>query len=199
MGVKTGAKSVKKVSRNPFGCDWCNAAKSFSRDSERCSDRVVERVIPPVATRSSTVAKPTYESRLNVFYPQCSASIKPSAPRSIWKDSLWRTYDLLTRFGYTGCNFETHTPTYLTKKRILEAFSDFITEDPWYGPMAITAIMNHAHKKENTKLYSIIEENCRGASGRYLQQVYMWSNPLPKAKPSSTSTLPPSTTTSALS
>ncbi len=69
--------------------------------------------------------------------------------RGLWKDSLWRTYDLLKRFDYPVYNFETHVPTYLTKARVLEAycrFRDFITEDPFYGPIAYTTIQNHAFK-----------------------------------------------------
>jgi hypothetical protein len=71
--------------------------------------------------------------------------------RGLWKDSLWRTYDLLKRLGYTGYNFETHTPTYFTKRRILEAycdFKDFITQDRWQGMLGPTAILNHAYKVE---------------------------------------------------
>jgi hypothetical protein len=37
----------------------------------------------------------------------------------LWRDSLWRTYDLLKRLKYTGYNFETHTPTYLLACRRL--------------------------------------------------------------------------------
>jgi hypothetical protein len=71
--------------------------------------------------------------------------------RGLWKDSLWRTYDLLRRLGYTGYNFETHTPTFFTKRRVLEAyceFKDFVTQDRWYGLLGPTAILNHAYKVE---------------------------------------------------
>jgi len=84
--------------------------------------------------------------------------------RGIWVDSLWRTYDLLIRLGYTGYNFETHVPTYLTKKRVMDAycdFKDFITEDRWYGMLGPTAILNHAYKHEKMELVNILENNSR--------------------------------------
>jgi hypothetical protein len=67
----------------------------------------------------------------------------------LWKDALWRTYDLLIRLGYTGYNAETHTPTYMTRKRVMAAyreFKDFVTEDRFYGVLALTVILNHACK-----------------------------------------------------
>ena len=75
--------------------------------------------------------------------------------RGLWKDSLWRTYDLLKRLGYTGYNFETHAPTYFTKKRVFEAyceFKDWVTEDRWYGMLGPTAILNHAYAVESFDL-----------------------------------------------
>ena len=53
---------------------------------------------------------------------------------------------------------------YLTRKRVLEAyceFHDFVTEDRWFGMMGATAILNHTHKHEKTKLISIKEEGSR--------------------------------------
>jgi len=84
--------------------------------------------------------------------------------QGLWKEQLWRTHDLLLRLKYTGYNFETHVPSYFTRKRVLEAycdFRDFITEDRWYGMMGITAILNHAHKQEKNALIPIHEENSR--------------------------------------
>jgi hypothetical protein len=68
------------------------------------------------------------------------------------------------RKGYTAFNFETHTPTYLTKARILHAycdFRDFITEDQFFGVMAATAIGNHAHRHRRTTLTDIRKEGSR--------------------------------------
>jgi|GEM_PF-6833721 len=84
-----------------------------------------------------------------------------SRGKGLWKESLWRTYDLLKRLGYPGWNFETHVPTYFTKTRVLEAycdFRDFITQDRWYGMLGITAILNHALKKEAMPLVCLAEE-----------------------------------------
>ena len=84
--------------------------------------------------------------------------------RGLWKSSLWRTYDLLVRLGYPGYNFEVHVPTYLTKKRVLEAycaFQDFVTEDRWHGMLGPTAILNHAHKQENMNLIHLHQEGSR--------------------------------------
>jgi hypothetical protein len=68
-----------------------------------------------------------------------------------FRESLWRTRDALVRLGYTAYNFETHTPMYTTRQRVLEAYrdlGDFVTEDRWYGLVGMTAILNHALKKE---------------------------------------------------
>jgi hypothetical protein len=84
--------------------------------------------------------------------------------RGLWLDGLWRTYDLLIRLGYTGYNFETHTPAYMTKKRVMDAFcefKDFVTEDPWYGILGLTAVLNHAYRNERMPLTNLLEENSR--------------------------------------
>jgi hypothetical protein len=85
--------------------------------------------------------------------------------RGLWKESLWRTHDVLRRLGYTGYNFETHIPTYFTKRRVLEAYSefkDFVTQDRWYGMLGPTAILNHACKVEpNLRLTCIHETGVR--------------------------------------
>ena len=78
-----------------------------------------------------------------------------------WKDSLWRTYDFLKEHGYTGYNFETHLPTYFTRKRITQAwceFRDFVTEDRWDGLLGPTAILNHAVKHDEVDLVNRDEE-----------------------------------------
>ncbi len=65
----------------------------------------------------------------------------------LWKESLWRTYDLLKRLKFPGDNFESHTPTYYTEKWVFEAFCefrDFVTEDRWDGMLGPTVILNHA-------------------------------------------------------
>lgn len=69
----------------------------------------------------------------------------------LYKDALWRTYDLLKRLGYPRLNYEVHVPAFLTKRRVLAAvrdFQDFITEDRYYGPLALLTILNHAQRRE---------------------------------------------------
>jgi hypothetical protein len=85
----------------------------------------------------------------------------------LWLDSLWRTYDLLKRLGYTGYNFETHTPTYYKRKWVFEAYGDlrdFVTEDRWYGLLGPTAILNHAFRQEHMDLVHIETEGSRAGS-----------------------------------
>jgi len=77
-------------------------------------------------------------------------AVRNGAAQSLWRESLWRTADLLARFELPTYNFETHVPAYLTKARVLEAFCafrDFITEDRLYGPLALTTILNLALKR----------------------------------------------------
>jgi hypothetical protein len=84
--------------------------------------------------------------------------------RGQWMDALWRTYDTLIRLGYTGYNFETHTPTYLNRKWVMDAYcdlKDFVTEDRWYGMTGPTAILNHAYTKDGFPLTNIHEEKSR--------------------------------------
>ena len=85
-------------------------------------------------------------------------------PQSLWREALWRTADLLARFGLPQYNFESHVPAYLTKARVLEAFCtfrDFITEDRLYGPLACTAILNLALKRGPADLVLLSEEKTR--------------------------------------
>ena len=79
----------------------------------------------------------------------------------VWVDSLWKTYDVLNRLGYPGYNFESHAPTYYTKKRVFEAFCDFqdyVTEDRWFGMLGPTAILNHTCLNGETNLVDREEE-----------------------------------------
>ena len=84
--------------------------------------------------------------------------------RGLWRDSLWRTYDLLRRLGYPGYNFETHTPTYFRRRWVFEAyceFRDFVTEDRWYGMLGPTAILNHAYRQHRMPLVHLETEGLR--------------------------------------
>jgi len=84
--------------------------------------------------------------------------------RGVWVESLWHTYDALIRLGYTGYNFETHTPAYMTKKRVMDAYSDFrdfVTEDRWWGMTGPTAILNHAFRHGGLNMTNILLDNSR--------------------------------------
>jgi len=81
--------------------------------------------------------------------------------KGLWKASLWRTYDLLKRLGYTGDNFEIHAPTYFRKQWVFDAycdFKDFITNDRWQGMLGPTAILNHAYKQHQMPLTRLSDE-----------------------------------------
>lgn len=82
----------------------------------------------------------------------------------LWKESLWRTHDLLKRFGYTSLNFETHTPAHFTRRRVWNAyltFKDFVTEDRFHGPLAATAVGNHALRQEKYPVVRLAAEGAR--------------------------------------
>lgn len=86
--------------------------------------------------------------------------------KGLWIDALWRTYELLKRLGYPRLNFETHTPTYLRKKWVFDAYADlkdFTTADRWYGMLGPTSIMNHVLAKQSVELplVSIRHEGAR--------------------------------------
>jgi hypothetical protein len=108
---------------------------------------------------------PIEEARKDRYFEDLTPSTPQPRGTGVWRDCLWRTRDLLVRLGYTAFNFEIHAPMYMTQKRVLDAyceFRDFVTEDRWFGMMGATAILNHAHKHEKTKLISIKEEGSRG-------------------------------------
>jgi hypothetical protein len=107
---------------------------------------------------------PIEEARKDRYFEDLTPPSTLPRGTGLWRESLWRTRNLMVRLGYTAYNFEIHAPMYMTRKRVLDAYCDFrnfITEDRWFGMMGATAILNHAHKHENTKLISIKDENCR--------------------------------------
>ncbi len=89
-----------------------------------------------------------------------------SRGEGLWKQSLWRTYDWLKRLGYTGFNFTTHLPVYMTKKRVFDAYADledYVTEDRFAGMLAETGILNHAYRQQRFPLTLVNEEGlCAG-------------------------------------
>ena len=71
-----------------------------------------------------------------------------------WRDSLWRTYDVLKREGYPGLNFETHVPTYYRRRWGFDAYRDlrdWVTRDRWLGLLGPTAVLNHAVAKSGAE------------------------------------------------
>jgi hypothetical protein len=88
-----------------------------------------------------------------------------AAGHDLWKDQLWRTYDRLARSGYGTYNFETHTPTYLRREWVTNAYETFrglLSEGSMEGLTAATAILNHARKREKFPIYDIRRERSRG-------------------------------------
>lgn len=98
-----------------------------------------------------------------VRYLQDLAQVK-NRGSGLWRESLWRTYDLLTRLKYPRFNFETHTPAYFRRRWVFEAyceFQDFVTQDRWYGMLGITAVLNHVHRHEPLELVHLESEGLR--------------------------------------
>ncbi|MCL4204381.1 MAG: hypothetical protein KJ000_18000, partial [Pirellulaceae bacterium] len=82
----------------------------------------------------------------------------------LWRDSLWRTYDLLKGLAYTGYNVATHTPSSFRRRRVFAAyceFRDFVTQDRWFGMLGITAILNHAYRHQRFELVRLGTEGSR--------------------------------------
>jgi hypothetical protein len=105
------------------------------------------------------------EARKVMFVEDMALMPLESRGRGAWNEAMWRTFDLLQRLGYTGYNFETHVPTYLTRSQVMNAyceFKDFVTEDRWYGMIGPTAILNHAFRNEAMRIYNLHAANCRG-------------------------------------
>jgi hypothetical protein len=104
------------------------------------------------------------EDARKVRYLEDLRTARRPAQRGLWIDQLWHTHDTLKRLGYAGINYETHTPIYFTKRRVLNAYCDlrdFVTTDRWHGLMGASSILNHAHKNENMTIRSIGEEGSR--------------------------------------
>jgi len=81
-----------------------------------------------------------------------------------WKQALWRTFDLLKKYGYAGYNFESHVPAPMSRKMIFEAymaFREFQSEDRHAGLVSSTTIFNYALKHDGLKFTWINDEQCR--------------------------------------
>jgi hypothetical protein len=103
---------------------------------------------------------PTDEARKVRFVEDLRTATRPAQPGT-WRAQLLRTYDALVQLGYPTYNFESHTPIYLTKRRVLSAYCDLrdlVTEDKWYGLMGASSILNHAVKHDGMVVHSMEEE-----------------------------------------
>ncbi|RZI43174.1 hypothetical protein EGT07_10030 [Herbaspirillum sp. HC18] len=96
-------------------------------------------------------------------------------PSKYWQMSLWRTAETLTRLKYPAYNFETHTPRWMTRKMVFEAYSEFrqfFSDDRFFGFCGPTGILNHACKHGKMELTNLGEEN---------QFCGFWRNHLPQS------------------
>ena len=77
--------------------------------------------------------------------------------KGLWREQLWRSFDWWKQLGYPTYNFETHTPRYMTKRRLFDAyatFRDYVTEDRHLGMIGPSGVLNHAVKHEGIALTS---------------------------------------------
>lgn len=75
----------------------------------------------------------------------------PDRGEGLWRESLWRTYDMLQRLGYPAINYESHILHLMHRKWVWNAyreFADFASEDPHFGFVGPTAIFNYRMKHE---------------------------------------------------
>jgi hypothetical protein len=71
--------------------------------------------------------------------------------KGLFKEALWRTYDVLRRLKLPTINHESHLPLPMTKAQILHAsqkFRPYLSEDRFFGLLAKTAILNLAQSVE---------------------------------------------------
>lgn len=88
----------------------------------------------------------------------------PVRGSGLYKEAMWRTYDVMKKLGYPGYSFDSHCPTYLRKRWVFDAycdFQDYVTDDRFYGIIGSTAILNHATKHERLALTHVASENWR--------------------------------------
>jgi hypothetical protein len=81
-----------------------------------------------------------------------------------WKQSLWRTYDILKRYGYAGINFEAHVPHAFTKRLVFEAFMafrPFLSEERHAGMLSATTIYNYTLQHYGLKFSWLRDERAR--------------------------------------
>jgi hypothetical protein len=87
-------------------------------------------------------------TRGHFFEPRALQDLSQATSRGSgkWKEQLWRTYDLLKEYGYTGYNFEVHLPQPMTKKLVFEtymSFRSFTRTERYGGILSETAMFNY--------------------------------------------------------
>ncbi len=81
-----------------------------------------------------------------------------------WKEQLWRTFDLLRQYGYTGYNFEAHVPQPCNKRLVFEAymaFRAFTSQKRYEGVVAATTVFNYGIKHLGLDVVWVKEEQSR--------------------------------------
>lgn len=81
-----------------------------------------------------------------------------------WKQALWRTFEVLKEYGYSGFNFETHVPAPMNRKMVFEAymaFRQFHLEDRYAGLVSSTTIYNYAVKHQGLQFVWLADEQSR--------------------------------------
>jgi hypothetical protein len=81
-----------------------------------------------------------------------------------FKESVWRTYDILRHYGFAGINFESHTPQAYNKRMALEAFTafrEFLSEDRFEGLLTPTTLYNYALKHYGLRFVWLADEKSR--------------------------------------
>lgn len=78
----------------------------------------------------------------------------PVRGTGLFKDMLWRTYDILKQSGYPAYNFDDHVPIPYTRQTVFEtfcAFRDFLAHDRYAGMLGGMAVCNYAVKRHGLK------------------------------------------------
>jgi glucuronoxylan 4-O-methyltransferase len=81
-----------------------------------------------------------------------------------FKESVWRTYDILRHYGFAGINFESHTPQPYNKRLALEAFlafREFLSEDRFEGILTPTTLYNYALKHHGLRFVWLADDKSR--------------------------------------
>jgi len=110
------------------------------------------------------VLQPLSREQLSTVRALEDLNIQKTRGGGKWKQSLWRTFDMLKQYGYTGYSFESHVPAPMNCKMVFEAFmafKEFQSEDRYAGVVSSTTIYNYALKHHGLTFAWIAEEQSR--------------------------------------